>query len=284
MERTARAKMHLNRKNHQQRKAIDAWTELIAFGQGSAATRTQRYSPVKNMLIIISSFGFLTTTLASLTRGSYSDEFARTKMLPLAAAAYSGQPQECLENRFTNATLSLQLSTICGPSGNNDVCSGFTAVIHSSKAIVLSFRGTTTNVQLAAEGELSVLHVKVPWLMGGEVSLYFRDAFMTLWNKGMGADFEKLTAMYPEYDVWVTGHSLGAALATLAASYIVAANHVPCSKVFVITFGQPRVGDSTFARAYEEKMGYSFRVTHWRDWVPHILAEKFFNYYHHSPE
>ncbi|PIO70397.1 triacylglycerol lipase, partial [Teladorsagia circumcincta] len=131
---------------------------------------------------------------------------------------------------------------------------------------------------------LSGNSLKVPWIMGGAVSLYFRDAFMVLWKKGMGADFKDLTAMYPEYDVWVTGHSLGAALATLAASYVVAACHVPSSKVFVITFGQPRVGDYRFARAYEEKMGYSFRVTHWRDWVPHVLPEKFFNYYHHSPE
>ncbi|PIO74995.1 triacylglycerol lipase [Teladorsagia circumcincta] len=176
------------------------------------------------MLLILTSSGLLTTTLALVTQGNYSDEFARTKMLPLAAAAYSGQPQECLANRFNNAT--------------------------------------------------------------------------------------------------VTGHSLGAALATLAASYVVAACHVPSSKVFVITFGQPRVGDYRFARAYEEKvifnaqtdylqplpvfalytptafqlspanepqkfhkeMGYSFRVTHWRDWVPHVLPEKFFNYYHHSPE
>ncbi|PIO74997.1 hypothetical protein TELCIR_02987 [Teladorsagia circumcincta] len=102
---------------------------------------------------------------------SYSDEFARTNMLPLAAAAYSNMPQECLENRFTNATLKRQLNVTCGPFANNDVCSGFTAVIHGKKAIVISFRGTDTYLQLVAEADLSVFHEKVFLIISTNIRL-----------------------------------------------------------------------------------------------------------------
>ncbi|XGW25350.1 hypothetical protein V3C99_006630 [Haemonchus contortus] len=214
----------------------------------------------------------------------YSDELARTKMLPLAAAAYSNWPQECLKNRFQDASLQHQVNVTCGPFGNNDICSGFTAVIHGDKAIVISFRGTDTFLQLLAEADYSAFHKKVPWIAGGYVSKYFYDGFMGLWNAGMGADFNALQTKYPSYKVWVTGHSLGAALASLAASYIVASNGVPPSNVQLVTFGQPRVGDMLFAWAHNLQMSYSFRVTHYRDIVPHVPPELFEMYYHHKSE
>ncbi|KAK6025248.1 triacylglycerol lipase, partial [Ostertagia ostertagi] len=217
-------------------------------------------------------------------RADYSDKFARTKMLPLAAAAYSHWPQECLENRFANATLIRQLNVTCGPFANNDVCSGFTAVVHGNKAIVISFRGTDTYLQLVAEADLSVFHEKMKWSSGGYVSKYFYDGFMDLWNAGMRDDFIALRAKYPRYNVWVTGHSLGAALASLAASFIIANDRVPSGRVKLVTFGQPRVGDHRYAWVHDEQMAYSFRVTHWRDVVPHIPPENFLDYYHHASE
>ncbi len=54
--------------------------------------------------------------------------------------------------------------------------------------------------------------------------------------------------------IWITGHSLGAALATLTAARILRAEteglHVNLRGVY--TFGSPRVGDATFARAFRD--------------------------------
>nr|CDJ80353.1 Lipase domain containing protein [Haemonchus contortus] len=239
------------------------------------------------MLLILFFCGLLPFTLAFPWWNKapiYSDELARTKMLPLAAAAYSNWPQECLKNRFEDASLQSQVNVTCGPFGNNDICSGFTAVIHGDQAIVISFRGTDTFLQLLAEADYSAFHEKVPWIAGGYVSKYFYDGFMGLWNAGMGKDFNALQTQYPSYKVWVTGHSLGAALASLAASYIVASNGVPSSSVQLVTFGQPRVGDTLFAWAHNLQMSYSFRVTHYRDIVPHVPPELFEMYYHHKSE
>ncbi|KAK6011104.1 triacylglycerol lipase, partial [Ostertagia ostertagi] len=122
------------------------------------------------------------------------------------------------------------------------------------------------------------------WSSGGYVSKYFYDGFMDLWNAGMRDDFIALRAKYPRYNVWVTGHSLGAALASLAASFIIANDRVPSGRVKLVTFGQPRVGDHRYAWVHDEQMAYSFRVTHWRDVVPHIPPENFLDYYHHASE
>ncbi|VDO78123.1 unnamed protein product [Haemonchus placei] len=249
-------------------------------------------------------------------RPAYSDMFARVLMFPLAAAAYSNWPQECLHNRYTNATLKRQLNVTCGPFGSNDICSGFTAINHGDKSIIISFRGTNTFVQLVAEAELSVFYDKasheepgnlarirmsnmgaryyicfyhylkyqVMWPAGGFVSKFFYDGFIDLWRAGMGDDFNELRKMYPDYDIWVTGHSLGAAMASLASSYIIAVNKVPPKQVKLVTYGQPRVGDYIYAMTHDRQMGYSFRVVHWRDLVPHVPPLYFMDYYHHKSE
>lgn len=41
--------------------------------------------------------------IALTAYAAYSDSFARNKMLPLSAAAYSDHPQECLKNTFSSA-------------------------------------------------------------------------------------------------------------------------------------------------------------------------------------
>ncbi|KAK6049295.1 triacylglycerol lipase [Cooperia oncophora] len=101
---------------------------------------------------------------------------------------------------------------------------------------------------------------------------------------GMGEDFKNLSATYPDYEIWVTGHSLGAAMASLASSYIITHNGVPSSRVKLVTYGQPRVGDLDYARVHNSEVTYSFRVVHWRDLVPHVPPLGFLGYYHHQSE
>ncbi|VDO12776.1 unnamed protein product [Haemonchus placei] len=95
-------------------------------------------------------------------KATYSDMFARTKMLPLAAAAYSNSPELCLANRFTNATVSgVVVNSTCGPTASQELCSGFTAVIHDDGAIAISFRGTEDHSQLIAEADQSLFDRQV---------------------------------------------------------------------------------------------------------------------------
>ncbi|CAJ0603376.1 unnamed protein product [Cylicocyclus nassatus] len=233
--------------------------------------------------VILSCLFVCSNAAPSSIDATYADAVARNKMLPLAAAAYAKSPQGCLTNKFTNAVLKRQLNVKCD-SFRSDICSGFSAVLNGDKAIVLSFKGTDGFLQLVMEADKSVFNTQTKWIAGGKVSKYFSDAFMDLWNGGMKDDFNTLRTKYPNYQVWVTGHSLGGAMATLAASYIVATNLVPANNVQLVTFGQPRTGNKDFSAAHDKQMAYTFRVTHWRDMVPHVPPEDLEGYYHHKYE
>ncbi|KAL6738320.1 hypothetical protein Aduo_011881 [Ancylostoma duodenale] len=213
----------------------------------------------------------------------YTDDMARLKFFPLAAAAYSSTPQHCIMNKFANASLGTYFSGKCDPDPS-DSCAGFTAVLHDEKAIVLSFRGTMRFMQLVEEADLSAFHEKTQWVAGGYVSTYFYNAFMAVWNGGLKESFEVLHAKYPGYDVWVTGHSLGASMASLAASYVISTQRINGSNVRLITYGQPRTGDWAFATAHNKQLSFSYRVVHWRDVVPHIPMKGFEGYWHHESE
>jgi hypothetical protein len=57
--------------------------------------------------------------------------------------------------------------------------------------------------------------------------------------------------------VWITGHSLGGALAILCA-YQFAKQRLPVAGVY--TFGQPRVGNADFAKAYDATVAQASRL------------------------
>ncbi|ULT95389.1 hypothetical protein L5515_011368 [Caenorhabditis briggsae] len=214
---------------------------------------------------------------------TYDDGVARNSFFPLAAAAYSSNPQKCLTAKFTNAQLRRQLNVVCD-AVKKDICSAYTAVLNDNKAIVISFRGTQGFLQLIEEADKSVFQSQSPWVAGGKVSKYFGDAFNTLWNAGMKDDVSSLLHKNPTFEVWVTGHSLGGAMASLAASYIVKNGIATGDKVKLVTYGQPRTGTTPFAVAHDAQMAYSYRVTHNRDIVPHIPNEGMEDYKHHKSE
>lgn len=70
----------------------------------------------------------------------------------------------------------------------------------------------------------------------------------------------------------VTGHSLGAAEAAIAMFDLKNQGYT-IAKTY--TFGQPRVGDATFASAFEHEFGSAepWRLTHAEDPIPHLPLE-----------
>ncbi|KAK6018250.1 triacylglycerol lipase, partial [Ostertagia ostertagi] len=232
-------------------------------------------------LLAIALFGYAGAAV------QYSDSFARNVMFPLSAAAYSDQPQLCLDRLFPNSTVQRHVAVECvkraSKKNKADLCCGFTAVLHKQKAIALSFRGTTGFVQLFQEINKTVFSNLISWFYGGRISRYFSEAFSNIWFDGMGEDFLTLRKQYPEYEVWITGHSLGGSLASLAASFLVGSGMAKPSKVKLVTFGQPRTGDSNFSETLNQ-LEYVYRVTHWRDIVPHIPMGPLGGYFHHRQE
>jgi hypothetical protein len=77
----------------------------------------------------------------------------------------------------------------------------------------------------------------------------------------------------PTYSIIVTGHSLGAALATLTA---VDLQNAGLSPIRLFNFGSPRVGDTDFSNYVSSTLKDHSRVTHHKDMVPHSpMHERF---------
>jgi len=75
----------------------------------------------------------------------------------------------------------------------------------------------------------------------------------------------------PQGPLYITGHSLGASLATLCAlDYY---NTTGTSPDALITMGQPRTGNTEFARYYNAKIPSHWRATHYKDPIPHLPYE-----------
>ncbi|RCN42142.1 triacylglycerol lipase [Ancylostoma caninum] len=136
------------------------------------------------------------------TQVTYDENFARNKMMPLAAAAYSSNPQQCLSTLYKNAQMKRLTSVVCDIT-LIDKCTGFTAVNHDDKAIIISFRGTDRNIQLIMEGDETLLKNNTKWAAGGVVSLYFSDGFKRVWMSGIKDDLATLQSQNPGYELWV---------------------------------------------------------------------------------
>ncbi|GBC61761.1 hypothetical protein DENIS_2723 [Desulfonema ishimotonii] len=115
---------------------------------------------------------------------------------------------------------------------------------------VLVFRGTNS-----FDSWLSNLNaIQVRWPFGGMVHSGFRKEFYKVWP-----ELDEILSDI-RVPLFYTGHSLGGALATLAAS------HRPPLAVY--TFGSPKVGDPVFAESLKEF--HIFRLANHRDIVPAV--------------
>ena len=100
----------------------------------------------------------------------------------------------------------------------------------------------------------------------------------------MKDDFLTLKNANPDHELWVTGHSLGGAMASLAATTISKLGYMSPDKIKLITFGEPRVGDADYASAVDTLIPYVYRIIHAHDIVPHVPPRGLYGYIHHKGE
>ncbi|CAN0275919.1 unnamed protein product [Ascophyllum nodosum] len=79
-----------------------------------------------------------------------------------------------------------------------------------------------------------------------------------------------LAREFPDYSVFVTGHSLGAAAAAVCAADMAQRMLIERERVMLYTLGEPRTGDGIFAEGLNDHVGTAYRVVHNRDVVPHL--------------
>tara|TARA_R110002020_G_scaffold63206_1_gene168990 strand:- start:2382 stop:3056 length:675 start_codon:yes stop_codon:yes gene_type:complete len=124
--------------------------------------------------------------------------------------------------------------------------------------VVLAFRGTEPQVVADVLTDLDVRKVDDN---GGQTHAGFLAAYETI-------EMQLLDTLTSDNNLqgkalWITGHSMGGAIATIAAY------RLGCS--LCVTFGSPRVGDRAWARAFNNKMvGKVFRVVNSVDLVSRV--------------
>lgn len=167
--------------------------------------------------------------------------------------------------------IDMQLRDNCGfskykPFDNQDTQAFIAA---NDEIIVLSFRGTTSMRDWRTD-----LNIKLVFSKVGRIHRGFNEALDYIWQELRQAliDFRD-----KEQSIWITGHSLGGALATLAVDRLTEES-IEIKGLY--TFGQPKVGDKVFARNFDNKMKkLSFRFVHDEDIVPKVPT--LFQGYHH---
>jgi predicted lipase len=143
----------------------------------------------------------------------------------------------------------------------------------SSENIVVAFRGSQDLLNWISNLDFAKMSA-YPKCKGCKV----HNGFYRAWESVMGevvSEVKRLVALQPKAQVFVTGHSLGAALAVLCAAELGASAQslgFPIEAVY--TFGEPRVGNDKFRDFYNTGAKVTWRLTHRHDPVPHLPLYK----------
>jgi len=144
-------------------------------------------------------------------------------------------------------------------------------IFANDKGIFLAFRGTQELEDWGAD----LQSAEAPGAVYGlwtlcTVHLGFADALQTVWNQLFNS-INKLRSGTPDKPLWITGHSLGGALALLAAAKFL---HKHKSVSGVYNFGQPKVGNFVFCDHIDERLRFYRYVNH-NDAVPGLPPVEF---------
>jgi len=138
--------------------------------------------------------------------------------------------------------------------------------------LVSAFRGSTGTWQLfweVANGTDSYFTLyEIP---NATVTDYFYQHYLDDLRSDFLTHFQTYRSQYPNYEIVFTGHSLGAAFATLAAVDMILGGWAPASESILYNYGSPRVGNLAFANKVVELLPNTlWRVVHNKDLVPHV--------------
>jgi triacylglycerol lipase len=138
----------------------------------------------------------------------------------------------------------------------NDLSIGFVA--EDRAAVYLVFRGTVTANEWVRD--LNLRLAACPYLASGKV----HEGFLQTYQFFRPCILDTLARLNPRKRLFIAGHSLGAALATLALPDLASATGFKAPSVY--TYASPRVGDKTFAATYNGLFGSrSFRIANTSD-------------------
>lgn len=142
----------------------------------------------------------------------------------------------------------------------------------------VAFRGSIDIQNWIAN--LDATEVKYPLCSGCLIHQGFYNAFQSV-EGYVRKNVQTLLNTYKGAKIYVTGFSLGGALATIAA--------LDFKEIFgkvdqFYSFGQPRVGNEAFASFFSSEVPQRYRIIHYADIVPHVPPQIPVPYSHFASE
>jgi hypothetical protein len=220
------------------------WNDLLNPGESTDFFTRRTFPPFEPTTRAYSAANAL--LLAELSRLVYRHDMEEATPPPQPTQSYFLEQAGCTRRQFFNSRKT------------------------GTQAMLVEFNGATPYAVLVFRGtEQRIKDVVTDLTLGtlpshtGKVEVHqgFKNALDAVWSE-IEAALTPLTC-----PIFFTGHSLGAALATLAA-----ARHAPTA---LYTFGSPRVGDADFAASLNDIADTIHRIVNGNDIVTTLLPESF---------
>ncbi|KAI9343260.1 Alpha/Beta hydrolase protein [Zopfochytrium polystomum] len=156
----------------------------------------------------------------------------------------------------------------------------FVAVSEDLQSVVVAFRGTYEPQNYLEDLNFATVDFDLPpGVARHRPNARIHSGFYLYWQsirKDTLAAAARLAERYPDYTLLFTGHSLGGAVATLAALTAAAGNATAAARIALLTVGAPRIGDAGFAAAVAAAgFASSVRAVNYDDVAVHLPPRAF---------
>jgi len=179
--------------------------------------------------------------------------------------------------RLTSSLLGFKETMVCSLNGHRYDTEFFVAA--TQEHIVIAIRGTEVSEKSDIATDAKIDMKMFAWdngQFGGKIHHGFYDASLPALPVLRDA-VAGLVERYHVEHVWITGHSLGAALAILASAFL-SSQDINIAGVY--TYGSPRLGDDEFGKSFKSSglWDKTYRVVNCNDIVTMIPPPR---PYHH---
>lgn len=259
---------------------------LLAATVGASPLYRSGKSVVESRTVAVTSADISTFALYAQWAGS---AYCNSEVTPGTAVACS--ESICTTPEAHNATV---IANLGSDTSETDMIGyvGYDPVLNQ---VVITYRGSSSIRNWFADLEFTQVACSKymsSGLSGAISGCKVHEGFGKAWASLSNDTYNGLTkalAAHPTAAIVLTGHSLGAAVATIAAAELRTKGYT----VDLFTYGSPRIGNSPLVTYLSTQgpvgsLGSSsssnYRVTHMDDPVPQLPPIVLFGYYHTSPE
>ena len=208
-----------------------------------------------------------------------------TEEIPLQVLAQVEQDQleqeqiDPIETNVNTIQSAVQLTTKELVKIEKKVPVYFGFVLSSPQAQILIFRGTQRTTEWLLN--LTALQINTKIDAKGEDTPQFSGqvhrGFVNIYKDLVTQTREIAQKLDPTKPCYISGHSLGAAIATLAAMDLALALPQFRPQLRLYTYASPRIGNPTFANAHSRLIPNHYRIVNLADLVPLVPSTVFFN-------